>query len=359
MKGCRFYIAMVLVQIIYVVGNILVKMSLARGLNQLVFVAYRHIISTILLGPFAYILERKQRPSLSISIVTKIFVLASVTTINLNVCYAGLAYTSPTVASALNNVVPSLTFVLALLLQMERVKIRSLRGQAKVVGTLMCIGGSLMFTFWKGGWLLKGITEKPLININNDSTNHVNGYHKDNWIKGSVLILTSQIAWSSWLILQAVVSKVYTAHLSLNTMICFFASLQCCLLGLFFARNPTSWRLQWDVQLLTIVFCGVFTSGLAYFVQTWCINNKGPVFSAMFTPLQLVIVAIFSAFAFAERLHVVSLVGAFVIVVGLYCVLWGKRNDNVEAAGPAEVPKDLDAISMEDGMHLHVDKSKD
>ena len=54
-----------------------------------------------------------------------------------------------------------------------------------------------------------------------------------------------------------------------------------------------------------------------------------------------------------------SLVEAFVIVVGLYCVLWGKRNDNVEAAGPAEVPKDLDEISMEDGMHQHVDKSKD
>ncbi|KAL5551186.1 hypothetical protein UlMin_001362 [Ulmus minor] len=345
MKGRRFYIAMVLVQIIYVVGNILIKMSLARGLNQLVFVAYRHIIPTILLGPFAYILERKQRPSLSISIVAKIFVLASV------------AYTSPTVASALNNVVPSLTFVLALLLQMERVKIRSLRGQAKVAGTLMCIGGSLMFSFWKGGWLLKGIAEKPLININSDSA--WSSVHKDNWIKGSVLILTSQIAWSSWLILQAVVSKVYPAHLSLNTMICFFASLQCCLLGLFFARNPTSWRLQWDVQLLTIVYCGVFTSGLVYFVQTWCISNKGPVFSSMFTPLQLVIVAIFSAFAFAERLHVVSLVGAFVIVVGLYCVLWGKRNDNVEPAGPAEVPKDLDEISMEDGMHLHVDESKD
>ncbi|KAL5551191.1 hypothetical protein UlMin_001367 [Ulmus minor] len=360
MKGCRFYIAMVLVQIIYVVGNILIKMSLARGLNQLVFVAYRHIFSTILLGPSAYILERNQRPSLSISIVVKIFVLASVgTTIHLNMFYAGLAYTSPTVASALNNVIPSLTFVLALLLKMERVKIRSLRGQAKVTGTLMCIGGSLLFTFWKGGWLLKGIAEKPLININNDSTSHVNGYHKENWIKGSVLILTSHIAWSSWLILQVVVLKVYPALLSLNTMICFFASLQCCLLGLIFARNPTSWRLQLDVQLLTIVYCGVFTSGLVYFVQTWCISNKGPVFSAMFTPLQLVIVAIFSAFAFAERLHVVSLVGAFVIVVGLYCVLWGKRNDNVEDAGPAEVPKDLDEISMEDGMHLHVDESKD
>lgn len=53
------------------------------------------------------------------------------------------------------------------------------------------------------------------------------------------------------------------------------------------------------------------------------------------------------------------MVEALVIVVGLYCVLWGKSNDNVEAAGPAEIPKDLDEISMEAGMHLHVDESKD
>ncbi|XVE64549.1 hypothetical protein DITRI_Ditri07aG0109200 [Diplodiscus trichospermus] len=48
----------------------------------------------------------------------------------------------------------------------------------------------------------------------------------------------------------------------------------------------------------------------------------------MFTPLCAVIVAIFSAIAFAERLHLGSLVGACLIIVGLYIVLWGKRTDN-------------------------------
>lgn len=49
--------------------------------------------------------------------MVKIFVLASLgTTIHLNVYYAGLVYTSPTVASALSNVIPSLTFLMASLL---------------------------------------------------------------------------------------------------------------------------------------------------------------------------------------------------------------------------------------------------
>ncbi|KAL5551192.1 hypothetical protein UlMin_001368 [Ulmus minor] len=254
MKGRSFYMAMVIVQLAYGGSNILIKISLAKGLNQLVLVVYRHIIAMLLLGPFAFALERKQRPTLSISVVSKIFVLASLgTTIHLNLYYAGLALTSPTVAIALSNIIPSLTFVLAQLLRMEKVNIRSTRGQAKVVGTLLCIVGSLMFTFWKGGLLLKGFVEKPLVNIHGDSTSH-----RDNWIKGSALILISYVAWSSWLILQAVVSKVYPAQLSLNMMICFFASLQSGLLALFLARNPTSWRLQWDVQLLTIVYCVEF-----------------------------------------------------------------------------------------------------
>lgn len=52
------YGAMVLVQLAYGGSNILMKIALEKGLNQLVFVVYRHIIAMLLLGPFAYVLER-------------------------------------------------------------------------------------------------------------------------------------------------------------------------------------------------------------------------------------------------------------------------------------------------------------
>lgn len=270
---------------------------------------------------------RKQRPSLSFSIIMKMFVLSSLgTTIHLNVYYAGLAYTSPTVATALSNFIPSLTFVIAVVLGMEKVKLRSARGQAKVLGTLICIGGSLIFTLWKGAILYRGFRKRPLIHIYNEKYVLL-GHAKDEWIKGSALIMISYIAWSAWLILQVVVYKVYPARLSLNAMICFFASLQSSVIALYFDRNPMLWRLEWNVQLLTIVYSGVVISALVYYLQTWCISHKGPVFAAMFSPLLLVIVALFSAVAFAERLHLGSLIGALVIIMGLYCVLWGKRAD--------------------------------
>uniref|UniRef100_A0A5B7C5H6 WAT1-related protein n=1 Tax=Davidia involucrata TaxID=16924 RepID=A0A5B7C5H6_DAVIN len=345
-KTCTCYVAMVLVQLAYGGSNILMKIALEEGLNQLVFVVYRHIIAMLLLGPFAYVLERKQRPPLSFSVMMKIFVLASLgTTIHLNVYYAGLKYTSPTVASAMSNVIPCLTFLIAVVLRMETVKLSSARGRAKVLGTLICIGGSLIFTFWKGGYLFKGIVEEPLINISADSELRHHIHAKDNWIKGSVLILISHVAWSAWLILQAVVYKIYPARLSLNTLICFFASLQSSFLALFFGRNPTIWRLEWNVKLLTIVYCGVVISALVYYLQTWCISNKGPVFAAMFSPLLLVVVGIFSAIAFAERLHLGSFVGAFLIIVGLYCVLWGKGKDGL-VQGPCKTQKGLNDDKM-------------
>ncbi|KAH8494697.1 hypothetical protein Peur_060613 [Populus x canadensis] len=338
MQACAPYAAMLLVQFSYGGSNILMKIALEKGLSQIVFVVYRHVIAVILLGPFAYVIERKQRPSLSLSVIIKIFVLSSLgTTIHLNVYYAGLAYTSPTVASALSNVIPSLTFIMAVLLGMEKVKTESPRGWAKMLGTAICISGSLVFTFWKGGYLFKSFENRALINIYSTKGSAGEYRHaKENWIKGSALILTSHVAWSAWLILQAVVYKVYPARLSLNTLICFFASIQSSFLALFFARTPAIWKLDWNVQLLTIIYCGVVISALGYYLQTWCISHKGPVFVAMFSPLLVVIVGLFSAFAFAERLHLGSLIGTGLIVVGLYCVLWGKRQDNSATQKPDE-----------------------
>ncbi|XP_038688376.1 WAT1-related protein At5g07050-like [Tripterygium wilfordii] len=152
---------MVLVQIVYGGSNILVKVALEKGLNQLVFVVYRHIIATLLLGSLAYVIEkRKQGPSLSFSAMMVIFVLASLgTTIHLNVFYIGIEYTSATVATALNNVVPT---ILLPSCTMEKVEITDARGQAKVLGTVICIGGSLIFTFWNGGYQLIGFETRPL-----------------------------------------------------------------------------------------------------------------------------------------------------------------------------------------------------
>ncbi|KAK8340850.1 hypothetical protein V6Z12_A08G125300, partial [Gossypium hirsutum] len=303
MKNFGYYMAMVVVQFAYGGSNILIKIALARRLNQFVFLVYRHILAMLLLAPppllvylkrepVLYFASRKERPSLSLPMFGQIFLFSSLgTTIHLNLYFAALVYTSPTVATAWSIVIPSLTFLMAVFLRMEKVKIRSGSGGAKVSGT-----------FWRSEYSRHG---------------------NESWIKGSALVLVSYLAWSGWLILQA---KVYPPQLSLNALMCFIASLQSSVLALVFCKKSTPVETGAN---------GVVLSEFVFYLQTWCIINKGPVFSAMFTPLLVVknvaFHSLFAWFSFGWVWKIFSMVGTFLIVLGLCFVLWGKRRDSFVA----------------------------
>ncbi|CAM0951447.1 unnamed protein product [Alopecurus aequalis] len=72
---------------------------------------------------------------------------------------------------------------------------------------------------------------------------------------------------------------------------------------------------------------GVFASGANFFMQSWCIAVKGPLYSAIFTPVSAVITVILSTLFLHEELHIGSVLGAITIIFGLYVVLWGKAGD--------------------------------
>ncbi|CAN6466154.1 unnamed protein product [Victoria cruziana] len=316
------YLAMVCLQLAYVGSNFLCKAALDEGMSIFVFVVYRHIIATSILGPFAYYHERKRRPQLTRSILMKLSFLAFVgVTLQQNVHYAGLRCATPTVASALNNLIPAVTFVMAVLFRMEKVRIQRLQGQAKVIGTLICIGGALIFTFWKG-IVFKGF-QNPTLKIYRSAPVS----HRHDWIKGSALLTTSYIAFSSSLILQAAIYSEFPAPLSMTALVCSFSSLQALVVALVFERHSSAWRLSWNLQLVTIIYCGTIMSIAVYYVQTWCISKRGPVFVSAFQPLLFVMIGLLSFLLFAEQLPLGSLVGAVLIIIGLYFVLWGKSDD--------------------------------
>lgn len=47
----------------------------------------------------------------------------------------------------------------------------------------------------------------------------------------------------------------------------------------------------------------MIVTGITYWLQLWAVEKKGPVFTAMFTPLALIITAIVSAFLWKETLY--------------------------------------------------------
>ncbi|XP_062010809.1 protein WALLS ARE THIN 1-like [Rosa rugosa] len=86
------------------------------SVSMLVFSVYRNVTALLLLIPFAYFLEKKDRPPLNISLVMKFFLLGLLgVTCNQGLYLFGLKNTSPTFVSTIENAVPAITFLMAAL----------------------------------------------------------------------------------------------------------------------------------------------------------------------------------------------------------------------------------------------------
>lgn len=323
------YIAMISLQFGYAGMNIMTKVSLNGGMSHYVLVVYRHAIATIAMAPFAFFVERKERPKLTFCTFCLIFALALLgPVIDQNVYYAGLKLTTPTFSCALSNTLPAITFVMALLCRMERLSMKQVRSQAKIVGTLLSVGGAMLMTLYTGPAVHLFWSPHPHHPHDDKYVKSASAVPGKDWIKGSLLIIASCLAWAGFFILQAFVAKKYSAQLSLTTLICFLGTLQSAALTLVIEHQPSVWAIGWDMNLLTAVYSGVIASGIAYYVQGLCMELKGPVFATAFSPLMMIIVAVMGSIILAETIYLGSVLGAILIVVGLYAVLWGKVKDH-------------------------------
>lgn len=65
--------------------------------------------------------------------------------------------------------------------------------------------------------------------------------------------------------------------------------------------------------LMILILQGVVASGIAFAVQIWCIDKGGPVFVAVYQPVQTLIVAIMASLALGEEFYL----GGFVAPIYL------------------------------------------
>ncbi|CAN6478445.1 unnamed protein product [Victoria cruziana] len=298
MGGMMAYIAMISVQVGYAGLNIITIIALKQGMSHYTLVVYRHAVATLVIAPFAIVLERKRRPKLTFGILVQIFALGLLgPVIDQNLYYAGMKYTSTTFASAMCNVLPAMAFVMAVLCRMEKVEIKKLRSQAKVVGTAVTLGGAMVITLYKGPtfnslWGGEGQhhqSQGPTGPAT--SGGRTSGDADSDWVKGGVMVISACFSWAAFFVLQAFTLKRYSAQLSLTALICFIGTMQAAVLTLVMERHAgaSAWALGWDNKLLTAVYSGTVCSGVTYYVQGLVMNQRGPVFATAFSPLFLVI----------------------------------------------------------------------
>ncbi|XP_076952950.1 WAT1-related protein At2g37460-like [Bidens hawaiensis] len=323
-KNGKPFFAVIFIQFGFAGMDILSKAALNEGISNYVFVVYRHAVATILMAPFAIIFDRKIRPKMTRSVFIKIMFLALLEpVIDQNLFFMGMKATTATFTAAMTNILPAITFVMACILRLEKLNLKGIRSQAKVVGTITTVAGAMVMTLMKG----------PIIELfwTKERTYHEvanQGVDLRHSLKGAIMIAVGCFSWSGFMVLQAITLKSYPAELSLTAWICVMGTIEGAIVALIMERGNTAvWALKWDTSLVAVLYTGIVCSALAYYIQGIVMKMRGPVFVTAFSPLSMVIVAVMGSIILAEQMYLGRVMGAIVIVAGLYLVVWGKSKD--------------------------------
>ncbi|XP_021853306.1 WAT1-related protein At1g09380 [Spinacia oleracea] len=322
------FLAMVIVQVGYAGMNITSKVAMESGMPPLILVAYRQLFATLSIVPFAYFFEREKRPKITKQILFQIFLCSLFgATLNQIFYFVGLKDTTATIACAMNNMLPAMTFILAVPFGLEAVGIKKKGGQAKILGTIVCIGGAMLLSFYHGH--LIDIHQPKFhwhfsdgsASTNNGSSSHLHV------VLGPVLLLLSNLAMAIWFIIQAKMSENFQAPYTSSALMGFMGSIQCVIIAACTNHTVSDWSLSSPIRMVAGIYAGVVGSGLAVCLMAWSIQVKGPLYVSVFNPLLLVIVALLSWALRMEKLYIGTAIGSALIVLGLYAVLWGKSKE--------------------------------
>ncbi|KAK8471957.1 hypothetical protein PHAVU_002G073300 [Phaseolus vulgaris] len=189
---------------------VVIKFATNDGINKYVMVVYSMALSSFLLLPFAFFHHRSECPPLTFSAICSFLLLALFVSSAQIMAYVGIELSSPTLASAILNLVPAFTFVLALIFRMEKVLWRHRSSQAKVLGTTVSIGGAFVVILYKGPSILRSHSWNTSMKLQLST--------QSNWILGGICCIADSFFTSMWYIYQASIGKKYPAV----TVILFF-----------------------------------------------------------------------------------------------------------------------------------------
>ncbi|KAL2523449.1 WAT1-related protein [Forsythia ovata] len=323
------FAAMVMVECTNVGLSTIYKAAVSKGLSYHVFMVYSYAISSLLLLPLSYIFHRKTAlPPFTVALMGRFFVLGLIGFIAQYLGYKGIAYSSPTLGSAMSNLTPATTFILAVLFRMEKLALRSSRSQAKIVGTLVSITGAFVIILYSGPILVKMPAPQKLPEVTNSLDTSTTS-SESNWIAGGILLAASYVIVSIWYIYQSKVVIDYPAEL----VVVFFYNLFSCIVStpicLIAEPNLSAWKVKPNVELISILYSGIIGSGFGTIVHTWGLHVKGPFYVALFRPLSIAIAAILGVIFLGDNLYLGSVIGSIIISMGFYIVIWAKTKEDV------------------------------
>ncbi|XP_054795287.1 WAT1-related protein At3g28050-like isoform X3 [Prosopis cineraria] len=339
MASVAITMAMVASQFLEVGLNTLVKAATTNGMSKFVFVVYSNALALCFLLTSTFLYHRKVAPPpISRSIICRIFLVRVYCDMNgefdcLRCCgscavqtlmYTGIQLSSPTLSSAMLDLLPAFTFILAIVSRMENLDLKLRSSQAKSIGTVVSITGALIVTLYKGLPITpEPLQEKPLMSW-------VLLSQKSNWLLGGFLLSISSFCLSLLIVVQVWILKDYPAELMLTTICCGFVVVLSTIIALIAEGTSKAWILRPDMELVAIFYSAMFMISIRSVVFAWATRKKGPIYVAMFTPLGMVIAIGMGVIFLRDTLYLGSIIGTGIVGIGFYSVMWGlAQEDNM------------------------------
>ncbi|XP_045795042.1 WAT1-related protein At2g37460-like [Trifolium pratense] len=319
----RPYAIVILLQFLFAIMNFTTKLAMNNGMSNYVFVAYRNIPACLVFAPFAVYRERDRWSQMTWSVFRKILALSVLGPImDQDLYFLGMKYSTATLASALGNTLPGMSFILACVTGRETINITAKPSQAKILGTIISVLGALVMTLVKGPVLFGTVGA-------DSHSHHHNGFHT---ILGVVFILLSTLSNAASNILQTITLEELNLPLTVTSLMLLFGSIEAILVAVLMNKTTyySVWYVfQWDIKLLTAIYAGIFCSGLGFYLRGQVMQARGPVFGTMFNPVCMILVAMSGYFFLDEQQFLGRVIGALIICSGLYFVVWGTNKDNI------------------------------
>ncbi|KAL2957811.1 hypothetical protein AAZX31_18G170100 [Glycine max] len=295
------------------------KAAMKKDMNDSVFVMYSNAFATCLLLPITFIFYRKRAlPLLTYFIVGQLFINGFLSCSVQMLRFFGIGYCSPTLATAMSDLIPAFTFILAIVFRMEKLDWKTKSTRAKSIGTLVSIVGALIITLYKGQAVIKNHPSNKLF-----PKKHVSSEQFD-WVLGAMLLAGHSFVLSLLFIVQTWIIRNYPTELVIVLTRGTLVAMLSIPPSLISVTDLKDLRLGFDVNLIAIAF-------------------QGPLYVAMFKPIGIIFAVIMGIAFLGDSIYLGSVLGAAIVVIGFYVVIWGKSQE--QAKEECEVYDDSESYS--------------
>ncbi|XP_076884789.1 WAT1-related protein At1g70260-like [Bidens hawaiensis] len=321
--------------------TILASTVLSKGLSPLVFVVYTNALSSIYLLPYnTFIVTKNKREDL----LPRFFLLGFVgVTMAQNLAFVGLSYSSPIAAIGMGCTIPSFSFILAVFCRRTNVDLRSSSNRIKLMGTLISVAGAVTLTLYRGP-----VVKDPSTHLQLAPRLFVFLSHNENWVLGCALFVAASLSYSIWNIIQVGIVEKCPDVMTVASSSTLLGTFQSALLAIVTERDPTAWRLEFDMALLVIVLTPLFGSLIKSHVYMWCAQRKSQFYVIMFKPFGVVVAGMFGCVFFAQTFHYGSLMAAVISGIGYYSMMWGQIKEDESKKAKANIQEESIPLLQEE-----------